>query len=150
LLVRDCCVLQKCACIKEWFFKNRKELDHQDKLLHEAHTVSITFDFQKKETRNDSITQHKTTEILLCPIKSLGKIIKCLLEHKDTNPNTTVNTFYSENKTYKITGSLLLKQLCATRATGKDTLGFSEGQIGLHSSRSGATMAMYLVEIPVV
>jgi hypothetical protein len=49
------------------------------------------------------------------------------LEHNDTNPDTTVNTFYSEKKTYKNTGSLLLKQLRrATKVIGKDNLGFTE------------------------
>lgn len=132
------------------FFKNRKELDHIDKLLHEADTVSITFEFQKKDTKNDTITQHKSTDTLLCPVKVWARIIKRLLEHNDTNPDTTVNTFYSENKTYKITGTQLLKQLRrATKAIGKDNLGFTEDQIGLHSARSGAAMAMYLAGIPV-
>jgi hypothetical protein len=45
---------------------------------------------------------------------------------------------------------MLLKQLCrATKAIGKEELGFSENQIGLHSARSGAAMAMYLAGIPV-
>jgi hypothetical protein len=71
----------------------------------------MTFEFQKKDTKNGTITQHKTIDTLLCPVKVWAKIIKRLLEHNDTNPDTTVNTFYSENKTYKITGSPLLKQL---------------------------------------
>ncbi len=66
------------------FFKNRKELDHIDKLLHEADTVSITFEFQKKDTKNDTITQHKSTDTLLCPVKVWARIIKRLLEHNDT------------------------------------------------------------------
>jgi len=110
----------------------------------------MTFEFQKKDTKNGTITQHKTIDTLLCPVKVWAKIIKRLLEHNDTNPDTTVNTFYSENKTYKITGSPLLKQLLrATKAIERDNLGFTEDQIGLHSTRSGAAMAMYLAGIPV-
>jgi hypothetical protein len=33
-------------------------------------------------------------------------------------------------------------------AIGKDTLGFSPYEIGLHSARSGAAMAMYLSGVP--
>jgi len=37
----------------------------------------------------------------------------------------------------------------ATTAVGPDTLSFTAKEIGLHSARSGAAMAMYLVHIPV-
>jgi hypothetical protein len=44
----------------------------------------------------------------------------------------------------------VLKRLrFATKAIGPDTLGgFTEDQIGLHSARSGAAMAMYLAGVP--
>jgi hypothetical protein len=132
------------------FFKSKREQDHCDKQLHKADTVSITFEFQKKDIKNDTITQHKSTDTLLCPVKIWSRIIKCLINQKETNQNTTVNTYYSEGKSYKIIGSMLLKQLRrATKAIGKEELGFSENQIGLHSARSGAAMAMYLAGIPV-
>jgi hypothetical protein len=125
-------------------------VDHSDKQLHKADTISITFEFQKKDTKNDTITQHKSTDTLLCPVKIWSRIIKCLIHQKETNQNTTVNTYYSEGKSYKITGSMLLNQLRrATKAIGKEELGFSENQIGLLSARSGAAMAMYLAGIPV-
>jgi hypothetical protein len=48
------------------------------------------------------------------------------------------------------TGTELLKKLrMATTAVGPDTLGFTAKEIGLHSARSGAAMAMYLAHIPV-
>jgi hypothetical protein len=37
----------------------------------------------------------------------------------------------------------------AAAAIGKNTLGFSPEQIGLHSARSGAALAMYLAGVPV-
>jgi hypothetical protein len=50
------------------FFKNRKLLAHNDTDRSLADTVSITFEFQKRETRNEIITQHRT-DSLLCPIR---------------------------------------------------------------------------------
>ena len=39
------------------FFKGTVELSHSDPLLHEATTVSITFRYQKRDERDDIITQ---------------------------------------------------------------------------------------------
>jgi len=56
----------------------------------------------------------------------------------------------SDNRVNFFTGTELLKKLCmATTAVGPDTLSFTAKEIGLHSARSGAAMAMYLVHIPV-
>jgi len=38
----------------------------------------------------------------------------------------------------------------AAATLGEDELGFSPDQVGLHSARSGAAMAMYLAGVPVV
>lgn len=44
----------------------------------------------------------------------------------------------------------LLKRLrFATTSIGSNTLGFTAKDVGLHSARSGAAMAMYLAHIPV-
>ena len=54
------------------------------------------------------------------------------------------------NKIHKITGSQLLRQLrLAAAAIGKDILGFSPNDLGLHSARCGAAMAMCLAGVPV-
>jgi hypothetical protein len=47
-------------------------------------------------------------------------------------------------------GQELLKRLrLAAKSIGPEVLGFSADQIGLHSARSGAAMAMYLAGVPV-
>ena len=132
------------------FFKNKKELAHSDPRLHQASTVSITFELQKKDTKHDTVTQYQSKDTLLCPVKIWARIIQRLLKYPNTNKNTQVNTFMDAGKKYLIKGQMLLKQLRrATTAIGKDTLGFSAEQIGLHSARSGAAMAMYLSGVPV-
>jgi hypothetical protein len=56
-----------------------------------------------------------------------------------------VNTFISnDNKQHLFTGQELLKRLRqAAKSLGPDVLGFTPDQIGLHSARSGAAMAMF-------
>jgi hypothetical protein len=54
------------------------------------------------------------------------------------------------NKIYKFTGTQLLRQIrLAASAIGKDILGFSPSDLGLHSAPCGAAMAMYLAGVPV-
>jgi hypothetical protein len=54
------------------------------------------------------------------------------------------------NKIYKISGTQLLRQLrLAAAALGKDILGFSPTDLGLHSACSGAAIAMFLAGVPV-
>lgn len=56
----------------------------------------------------------------------------------------------SNKKIHKITGPQLLRQIrLAAVAIGKDILGFSPQDLGLHSARSGAAMAMYLSGVPI-
>jgi hypothetical protein len=130
------------------FFKGRTEVLHSDSHLHLATTVSITFEFQKKDTKNDTITQHRSGDKLLCPVQIWAKIVRWVLSYPGANQSTQVNAYLSNNnKILHIRGSDLLKRLCqAAAAIGKHKVGF---QLGLHSARSGAAMAMYLAGVPV-
>jgi hypothetical protein len=113
--------------------------------------VSITFEQQKRETKGDIITQHRSNDPILCPVKIWSKIIRRLNSYKSSDPNTTVNTyFHKDSTTHKFTGQELLKRIrIAAETIGSDKLGFPPEQLGLHSARSGAAMAMYLAGVPV-
>jgi hypothetical protein len=133
------------------FFLGKKRLKHSDKNLHLASSVSITFEEQKRGTKNDTITHHRTTDPLLCPVKIWSKIVKRISAYPSSNPDTTVNSFILDNGTsYKFSGKDLLTHLRrAAESLGPDKLGYTADQIGLHSARSGAAMAMYLSGVPV-
>jgi hypothetical protein len=133
------------------FFIGNKLLKHSDPNLHLETTISITFEEQKRDSKNDIITHHRTKDPLLCPVKIWCKRVRRLLSYPSTTPDTTVNTFYLSNKTKtQFTGPQLLKRLRQAAASiGSDTLGFTPDQLGLHSARSGAAMAMYLAGVPV-
>jgi len=57
------------------FFKGKKQLPHSDKDLQLADCVSITFELQKRDTKNDIITQHRSGDRLLCPVQIWASII---------------------------------------------------------------------------
>lgn len=70
------------------FYKGRRQLNHQDQRLHLADCVSITFEMQKKDSKNDIITQHCSSGTLLCPVKIWSKIIHRLISYlKKTRNN---------------------------------------------------------------
>ena len=134
------------------FFKGKRLIHHKDKGLHKADSISITFECQKRDTKNDVITHHCTPDDLLCPVKIWSRIVKRLMSYPSTNPETKVNTFMKDDGSlYEFSGPELLSRLRrAAQSLGQDNLGFHHNQIGLHSARSGAAMAMYLAGVPVV
>jgi hypothetical protein len=133
------------------FFQGRRQLSFEDPLLHLAECVSITFELQKKDTKNDIITQYRSNDPILCPVKIWANIVRRISNYPNTSKDTTVNYFLlPNNKIHKFTGTELLKRLrLAATSVGPDILGFTAEQIGLHSARSGAAMAMYLARVPV-
>jgi hypothetical protein len=134
------------------FFKGKRLLEHRDPLLHLADCVSITFEHQKKDIKNDIITQHKSDDVLLCPVKIWCKIIRRIISYPSSTIDSQVNTFFftHNNKKHLFSGQELLKRLrLAATSIGPEILGFTAAQIGLHSARSGAAMAMYLAGVPV-
>ena len=58
--------------------------------------------------------------------------------------------FSESGKTHTFTGAELLKRLrFVATSIGSESLGFTAKEVGLHSARSGAAMAMYLAHVPV-
>ena len=93
---------------------------------------------------------HSAPHKLLSPVKAWARVISRIHSSKDASPDTPVNTSYRNNKPYIITGSDLLKALCAAALViGEHKLGFKTTDIGTYLIRSGAAMAMYLDEVPV-
>lgn len=61
-----------------------------------------------------------------------------------------INTYYSCNEYFEVTGEDMKNSLRASASVfGESKLGFKIKDIGTHSIRSGAAMAMYLDEVPV-
>jgi hypothetical protein len=143
----------KTLCIKNIrFFKGRRLIAHSSSTLHLSDSISITFEHhQKKDVKNDTVTHRRSGDSLLCPVLIWCNIIKRLISYPNTTTETTVNTYLLPNgNIHLFTGTELLKWLrIATATLGPNNLGFTEKQIGLHSARSSAAMAMYLAGIPV-
>jgi hypothetical protein len=142
----------KLLCIKNIrFFRGRRPINHADPHLHLSTAVSITFEEQKRGTKSDTITHHCTSDPLLCPVKIWCKIVRRISSYPASSQDTTVNVFRLESGAiHKFSGRDLFTHLRRAAASlGQDILGVTPDQIGLHSARSGAAMAMYLAGVPV-
>jgi hypothetical protein len=66
---------------------------------------------QKRDTKNDTITQHKSGDKLLCPVKVLASIVKRIRSYRNACSSTTVNAFQlpEEGKSHLFSGTDLLK-----------------------------------------
>jgi hypothetical protein len=133
------------------FFKGKKTLLHSDQLLHIADCVSITFEFQKRDSKGDVITPHKSKDPLLCPVKIWAKIIRRLTSYPNHTQSSPINMFqFCDGSLHCFSGKDLLSRIRLVAASiGKDELGFSPEDLGLHLARSGAAMAMFLAGVPV-
>ena len=133
------------------FFLKNKELYHSDKRLPLADSITITFEMQKNDERNEMVTHQRNGHPSLCPVRLWASIIQRIRSYKGTTDESPVNTVLLPNgELHEIKATdLLIKLRAAVSAIGKEALGFGPKDIGLHSLRSGAAMAMYLMAVPV-
>jgi len=79
-------------------------------------------------------------------------IVKCVLSYEGTGLTTPVCTVKgSDGKLFQLSSKMLLNRLHAIIKTiGEDKLGSTAlEELGTHSIRSGATMAMFLASVPI-
>jgi hypothetical protein len=121
-----------------------------DPALQTATAVSITFEFQKTDVRHETVHQHATFLEVLCPVRMWAQIVQRIRRYPGCDAESLVSTVVLSNKRQLITGVFLASMLqAAAKRLGEDVLGFPHTDIGTHSIRSGAAMAMYLAEVPV-
>ena len=132
------------------FYLNHKLLPHSASNLGNAEFVSITFEDQKNDHRNETVTMHACQHHILCPVKSWARVVHRVLNHKHASPSSFVNTYYHDNKVCLVSNNDAISALrAAALCVGERRLGFKVKELGTHSLRSGAAMAMYLDDIPV-
>ena len=135
-------------CIR--FFKDGVQLRHDSPRLEFADCVSVTFEKQKKDERNDTTTQIATDDSLLCPVKQWAAIVKRIWTYPGTTYDTKVSTVLREGVISHITSKMMIDALRdAAESYGLKKLNINKEDIGTHSIRSGAAMAMYLDEVSI-
>lgn len=140
------------------FRKNHRIIPHDDPNLHLADSVTITFDAQKADRRNEPVTQCKTGDPRWCPVRAAAAVIRRmrrlveigLIKEEEylSTPVYVYETSKGEKGLVDSTNALkILKQLI--ELTDYEGLGINPKEVGLHSMRSSAAMAMHMNRIPV-
>ena len=132
------------------FWKENKIVPHSSHLLDLAEKVTIHFEWQKKDARDDDVTQSATHHPFLCPVKAAASIVRRLLAF-EAAPETFIYSYKSASgKIRDMTSSIALQLLRShIKSIDYQSLGITPDEIGLHSCRSSAAMAMYLNHVPV-
>ena len=122
---------------------------HDDPRLDFAATLTITFEFQKKDLRDDSITQSRSGHPLLCPIRAGAALVQHLRSF-GTTPDDFIYIFKdSRGLKQDLSSKVALDLLCNFIDTIDYHYGLKKDDVGLHSIQSSSAMAMYLNSIPV-
>ena len=132
------------------FFIGHKEMSHRDPNLANAERVSWTFEEQKNQERNVTIPHDNNNDPLMNPVRAMASTIQRILSYPGTDENTPICTYLSSGKLQTFTQNDLLKSFRENAASiGADRLGFLPKDIGTHSNRSAAAMAMFMDDTPV-
>jgi hypothetical protein len=141
----------KQPCIRNIaFIKDGEVLKHNSPSLHLVDCVLIMFERQKNDRKADTVTQWRTADELLCPVKIWASLVRRILSYKGTNKNSPVSLTKHKNKIINVTWEMIA-DLCrdGVATIGETKLGILRSEIGTHSIRSGAVMAIYLSGVPV-
>ncbi len=124
------------------FRKNQRIMDHSDPNLECADTVTLTFEFQKRDQRDDAVTQSKTKDPILCPVKAAAALIQ-RLRAEGATPDTHIYRYKDNRGRMKdLTSTVGLAILRDFVKNVDKSYGSPAGKVGLHSLRSSAAMAI--------
>jgi hypothetical protein len=133
------------------FFKGGKLLSHKSSDIHKADIVSITYESQKNKSKFQTISMHRSSSSIMCPVISWANIVGRIRSHPKSSDSTTVNAYVGRSGKLLYVSSNQIRTIlrAAAAAIGPEALGFQICEIGCHSLRSGSAMAMYLANVPV-
>ena len=120
---------------------------HQTRRLHPqiSECICITFGMQKREEKDDTATQMASGDITLCPVRAAAAIVRRIRSYPGANNDTPISAIWKYDRIEHITSKQISNALQdAVSAIGEDVLHIAKHEIGTHSIRSGAAMAMFL------
>jgi hypothetical protein len=126
----------------------KKEVPHDSPKLGESEYISYTFVDQKNKEKNDTRSQRRTSDSVLCPVRRSASLVERIRRIVPSpKATTTMNTIYVRNTVLQLSSDFLQTRLrvTCTALGGKDVFGYSAADIGTKSLRSGAAMALFLM-----
>jgi len=132
------------------FFKDGKLIEHDDPHLEFLDCIALTFEMQKKDEKNDTVTHKASGDMNMCPVRMAASIVRRIRSYKGADDNTPISAFWRFNRIDHVTSAQVIAAMKdAVIAIGEDVLHIKKSEIGTHSIRSGAAMAMFLSDCSV-
>ena len=99
-----------------------------------ADCIPITFEMQKKDDKNNTITQHATGDMTMCPVKMAAALVRQVQSYPGTDDNTPICTVWSRSVTTTVTSRQVINALKdAVSSIGEKVLNIEVSEIGTHS-----------------
>jgi hypothetical protein len=119
--------------------------------------VSITFEFQKRDIRNDTISHQQSGDKEgtgnMCPLKAAISIVRRIYSYgllQGKVHDAQINLVRSGSDLFTIPSSMFLQRIRYTvDLLGPEKLGITSNEVGTHSNRSGEAMGMFLPGTPI-
>jgi len=132
------------------FIRDGRVMSHDDSDLEQADCLAITFEMQKKEDKNDTVHHKATRDQTMCPVQAAAELVRRIRSYPNTNDDTPISALLIGSRITHVTGKQVANVLKDTvRAIGEDALNIKADEVGTHSIRSAAAMAMFLGGLPV-
>lgn len=139
------------------FWKDHRLVPHDapgNELFH-ANSVSTRYEWQKRDVRDDIVTQMENDDPFFNPVAAGARIAKRLEKMKRKgliDDNAPIYCYETEDGEVGHISAKVARELLRTFVrleVDYDAMGFHWEDIGLHSIRASAAMAMYLNGVPV-
>ena len=75
--------------------------------------VSITFEFQKANSRNETVTQMALGDALLCPVRQWAAIVRQIWSYPSTSNDTPVSAVWRHERIEHIISKTMINALHA-------------------------------------
>ena len=132
------------------FFQGVEQVGHDHKELESANCIALTFERQKKDKKIYTVTLMVSQDARLCPVRASAAIVRRIRKYPGSSQDSPISTVKVNGHLKQVTSTHMIHALrYAVGAIGEVKLRIKKEDIGTHSIRSGAAMAMYLGECSV-
>jgi hypothetical protein len=98
----------------------------------------------------DTITLMASEDAIVCPVRAAAAIVKRIKKYPGTTLNSLISTYSNNSIIDQVTSDHMINALRdPVGGIGEICLGIKKEDVGTHSIRSGAAMAIYLGKCPV-
>jgi len=128
------------------FFLHRSEIKKtaNNRDIFNATTISITFEFQKNNQKDETVIMHANKKEL-CPVRAWATITHRILNYPGGSINLPVNTMLIKSQLTLLTSKEVILHIRATvDVLGVEQMGFGPKEVGIHSIRSSFAMFLYI------